>query len=179
MLFSSVISLSPEGTAARERLLREARAAAALNHPNVVAVYDVGEDRGLPFFVMELVEGAAVLAGGCYEYEAATPYLPIVEAFRRFLQEKDPALLRDYAGEAGRIRRLARRSANPRSPGLRFFRRRRFSVESRAAHGRDGGRAGLGHGPSAAVDRPRKVLRIRVAAAGVEKEAGGQVALAQ
>ena len=43
-----------------ERLLREARAAAALNHPNVVAIHDVGEEDGKPFFVMELVEGATL-----------------------------------------------------------------------------------------------------------------------
>jgi eukaryotic-like serine/threonine-protein kinase len=43
---------------ARERLLREARAAAALNHPAIVSVYDVGEQGGIPFFVMELVEGS-------------------------------------------------------------------------------------------------------------------------
>lgn len=36
---------------------REAQAAAGLMHPNVVNVYDVGEDRGLYFMVMELVEG--------------------------------------------------------------------------------------------------------------------------
>ena len=42
---------------ARQRLIREARAAAALNHPHIISVYDVGEADGLPFFVMELVEG--------------------------------------------------------------------------------------------------------------------------
>lgn len=35
----------------------EAQAAAGLMHPNIVNVYDVGEDRGLYYFVMELVEG--------------------------------------------------------------------------------------------------------------------------
>ena len=41
----------------RERLLAEARAAASLNHPGIVAVYDAGEEGDRPFVVMELVEG--------------------------------------------------------------------------------------------------------------------------
>jgi serine/threonine-protein kinase len=45
----------------RERFLREARLAARLSHPNVVGVYDAGEDeRGRPYIVMEHVEGQTV-----------------------------------------------------------------------------------------------------------------------
>ena len=45
------------GTEGRARLLQEARAIAKLNHPNIVAVYDVGELDEVPFIVMEFVEG--------------------------------------------------------------------------------------------------------------------------
>ena len=44
-------------TSARQRLLREARAAASLNHPNVCTIYEVGDVDDQAFIVMELVEG--------------------------------------------------------------------------------------------------------------------------
>jgi len=46
--------------ARRERLLREARAASALNHPNIVTVHDVGEADGTLFVAMERIEGATL-----------------------------------------------------------------------------------------------------------------------
>jgi formylglycine-generating enzyme required for sulfatase activity len=42
---------------ARERFLREAKAAAALKHPHVVTIYQVSEDRDAPFLAMEFLEG--------------------------------------------------------------------------------------------------------------------------
>jgi eukaryotic-like serine/threonine-protein kinase len=41
----------------RQRFVREARVAARLSHPNVVSVFDAGEDEGRPYIVMEHVEG--------------------------------------------------------------------------------------------------------------------------
>jgi len=45
-----------------EQFRREARAAARLAHPNVVAVHDSGEERGLPWIVMEYVDGQTLRA---------------------------------------------------------------------------------------------------------------------
>jgi eukaryotic-like serine/threonine-protein kinase len=45
---------SPE---ARERFLREAEAVAGLRHPNIVQVYDLGDQGGQPYFTMEFIDG--------------------------------------------------------------------------------------------------------------------------
>ncbi len=44
-------------SAQRERFIREARSQARLSHPNVVPIYYIGEEEGLLFFAMELVDG--------------------------------------------------------------------------------------------------------------------------
>jgi eukaryotic-like serine/threonine-protein kinase len=57
-LLADNLAVDPE---ARDRFLREARAAAAITHPNVVAVHDVGEEHGRPYLVMELLEAGSLV----------------------------------------------------------------------------------------------------------------------
>src|SRR5579863_4755368 len=65
------------------RFEQEARAAAALNHPNIVAIYDVGFDDGYPYIVCELLQGQTLrkrLAEGALPVRLAIDYsLQIVQ----------------------------------------------------------------------------------------------------
>lgn len=65
------------------RFEQEARAAAALNHPNIVAIYDIGMHEGVPFIVSELLEGKTLrerlAAGALSVREAANIGLQVAE----------------------------------------------------------------------------------------------------
>jgi predicted ATPase len=55
-----VLSKEDTGSQGRLRLLHEAQAAAKLNYPNIVTVFDAGEIEDMPYLVMELVEGVSL-----------------------------------------------------------------------------------------------------------------------
>jgi serine/threonine protein kinase/tetratricopeptide (TPR) repeat protein len=57
MIAVKTLSAAPDDERARQRLWREARAAASVNHPNICQIYEVGEDDGRLFIAMELLEG--------------------------------------------------------------------------------------------------------------------------
>jgi len=68
-----------------QRFLREGRIASQIRHPNVVDVLDVGEHEGLPYLVMELLDGADLASwlrahGRLNVIEAITTILPLASA---------------------------------------------------------------------------------------------------
>jgi len=79
------------------RFLTEARAAASLQHPNIIAIYEAGEDKGLYYFAMEFVDGkdlaTIIRERGRFTIEEA---LPILEQIASAL---------DYAHQRGIIHR--------------------------------------------------------------------------
>jgi len=68
----------------RERFLREARAAAAVSHPNICQLFDIGEHEGEPFLCMELLDGKSLAErlteGPIPVPEAATTQLAVLSA---------------------------------------------------------------------------------------------------
>jgi serine/threonine-protein kinase len=55
-----ILTVSGDASSLSTRVLREARAVAALSHPNVIAIYDVGESSGHLYLAMEYVVGASL-----------------------------------------------------------------------------------------------------------------------
>jgi len=62
---------------AKQRFLRESRAAAAIEHPHVMAVYQVGEEQGLPYIVMQRLVGRTLK-----QARQAEGRLPLAEVLR-------------------------------------------------------------------------------------------------
>ena len=61
----------------KARFLREARAAAAIEHPHIVAIYQVGEDNGVPYLAMPLLKGVSL-----HDRLVRSRILPAGEALR-------------------------------------------------------------------------------------------------
>jgi serine/threonine protein kinase len=97
------ISLGAQGTPQeaqrlRERLMREAQAAATLSHPNIVTVHDVGQEGDTAYVVMEFVQG------GTLDRALEEPGAPrSAEALLKILEEVAHAL--DYAHAHGVVHR--------------------------------------------------------------------------
>ena len=58
----------------RERFNREARIAAALQHPNIVTVYDAGEEEGLLYLAMQYIQGSDLSHASCAAQGRLRPY---------------------------------------------------------------------------------------------------------
>ena len=91
-----VLESPADGGTARARLLREARNAAALNHPNICTVYEVGEANGRAFIAMEYVDGVPL------SDRLAESDLSLKEALRYGLEAADAVA---YAHDHGVIHR--------------------------------------------------------------------------
>jgi hypothetical protein len=62
---------------ARQRFLKESRATAAIDHPHIVTIYHVGEHEGLPYLVMQRLEGRTL-----HDHREERGRLPVAEALR-------------------------------------------------------------------------------------------------
>ena len=53
-------SLGEQGAEVKSRFLKEAKLAGRLSHPQIVTIYDTGEDRGVTYIAMEYVDGQSL-----------------------------------------------------------------------------------------------------------------------
>jgi eukaryotic-like serine/threonine-protein kinase len=136
-------SPSPAGTPhsrvhlSHERFLREARAAATLNHPNICGIHDVGEQDGQPYLVMELLRGETLKAYLTHHRLSATEVVALGQqaasalaaAHARGIVHRDIKPANLFVVESGRDRKqlkildfgLAKKQGAEASPDSRYF----------------------------------------------------------
>src|SRR5947208_3277451 len=92
-----MLPAASNGGAVADRLRREARRAAALDHPNIVPIYQVGEAGGVHYIVMKFIEGRPLDA--IVEAQGALPFSVVVAVLRA------AASALAYAHEVGTVHR--------------------------------------------------------------------------
>ena len=128
---------------ARRRFLREARAAAGVNHPNIVTIHAVGEYRGIPYLVMEYVAGRTLrqrIVGASPGTDRSHPHQ---HADRRRARPGPRARGDSPRHQAGEHPARRYRGAGE---DRRFRAGARGARRHRAHHGRPGDRDALLHG---------------------------------
>jgi serine/threonine protein kinase/tetratricopeptide (TPR) repeat protein len=136
-------SPSPAGTPhsrvhlSHERFLREARAAATLNHPNICGIHDVGEQDGQPYLVMELLRGETLKAYLTHHRLSASEVITLGQqaasalaaAHARGIVHRDIKPANLFVVDSGRDRKqlkildfgLAKKQGAEASPDSRYF----------------------------------------------------------
>jgi serine/threonine protein kinase/tetratricopeptide (TPR) repeat protein len=120
-----------------ERFLREARAAATLNHPNICAIHDVGEQDGQPYLVMELLRGETLKAYLTHHHLSASEVITLGQqaasalaaAHARGIVHRDIKPANLFVVEGSRDRKqlkildfgLAKKQGAEASPDSRYF----------------------------------------------------------
>jgi len=127
--------LSPQFASDAERVLRftqEARAASALNHPNIITIYDIGDAGGSPYIATEFIDGETL------RQKLSAGRLPVAQALEYALQTANALAAAHQAGITHRdikpenimvrsdgyvkvvdfgLAKLAERAANPQDSG--------------------------------------------------------------
>ena len=132
----------PEGLAhdhqAMERFRREAKAASALNHPNICTIHDIGEESGRAFIAMEFLEGKTLkhaIGGRSMELEALLDVaIGVAEGLNGSLKGNHSP--RHQASEYLRYRKWTREDSRLRT-GQSKFRKGRFWQRGNTGHTRN------------------------------------------